>query len=164
MFLKDREQRPPIDQLALQLTGDISARIRGAMAFFRPNPVLQISTGAAARQGGQFTYIISGIESQEVYTASQRLMGKLFEQQGKLFASIIPDLYLNTPNLKIDILRDQAAGYGITASRIESLLRTSYSQNYIYLIKKEHDQYQLILEATDRLREHPEDLAQLYIT
>jgi HAE1 family hydrophobic/amphiphilic exporter-1 len=163
MFLKDPEERAPIDQVALGLTGDVSQNLGGAMAFFRPNPVLQISTGAAARQGGQFNYTVSGIDPEEVYTTSQRLIGKLSEQQGKIFANIIPDLYLNTPALKIDIMRDQAASYGVSAQRIEALLRTAYSQNYVYLIKKAQDQYQVILEADDTLREHPEDLQKLYI-
>ena len=162
-FLVDPSERATIDQVSLQLMQEASAKTGGAMVFFRPIPVLQISTGAAARTGGQFTYTISGIESNEVYETSQKLIGKLYEQQGKIFASIIPDLYLNTPNLKIDILRDQAASYGVTAERIESLLRTTYSQNYIYLIKGEHDQYQVILEASDEMREHPENLEKLYI-
>jgi HAE1 family hydrophobic/amphiphilic exporter-1 len=44
-----------------------------------------------------------------------------------------------------------------------TLLRNAYSQNYLYLIKKPSDQYQVILEAQDRARETPEDLSLLYI-
>ena len=43
------------------------------------------------------------------------------------------------------------------------MLRTAYSQNYIYLVKKPSDQYQVILEIEDAARAKPEDLAQLYI-
>ena len=42
--------------------------------------------------------------------------------------------------------------YGVSASRIESLLRNAYSQNYVYLIKKPQDQYQVILEIEDSAR------------
>ena len=48
------------------------------------------------------------------------------------------DLFHNTPNLEIDILRDQAAIYGVSETRIVTLLRNAYSQNYVYLIKKPH--------------------------
>jgi len=43
-------------------------------------------------------------------------------------------------------------------------LRNAYSQNYLYLIKKPEDQYQVILEVEDvRPRSKPEDLSLLYI-
>jgi len=76
---------------------------------------------------------------------------------------VFSDLFLHTPNLKINILRDQASSYGVSASRIESLLRNAYSQNYVYLIKRAEDQYQVILETDDQTRRHPEDLARLYV-
>src|SRR6185436_6353447 len=48
-------------------------------------------------------------------------------------------------------------------ARILTLLRTAYSQNYLYLIKQPDDQYQVILEMDDSVREKPEDLSLLYI-
>ncbi|HYL79341.1 MAG TPA: efflux RND transporter permease subunit, partial [Candidatus Acidoferrum sp.] len=69
----------------------------------------------------------------------------------------------NTPNLEIDIRRDQARTYGVSETRILTLLRNAYSQNYLYLIKKPEDQYQVILEVNDADRSQPEDLARLYI-
>jgi hypothetical protein len=65
--------------------------------------------------------------------------------------------------LQIDILRDQASLYGVSATRIQNLLANAYSQNYVYLIKKPDDQYQVILEANDQDRSKPEDLSLLYI-
>jgi HAE1 family hydrophobic/amphiphilic exporter-1 len=52
---------------------------------------------------------------------------------------------------------------GVSETRILALLRNAYSQNYLYLIKKPADQYQVILEAADTARATPEDLALLYI-
>ena len=43
------------------------------------------------------------------------------------------------------------------------MLRNAYSQNYLYLIKKPEDQYQVILEAESSARSQPEDLSLLYI-
>ena len=69
----------------------------------------------------------------------------------------------NTPNLDIELRRDQAKTYGVSEARILGLLRNAYSQNYIYLIKRPQDQYQVILEAEDSARSRPEDLSLLYI-
>ena len=73
------------------------------------------------------------------------------------------DLQTNTPNLEIEILREPAATYGVSAQRILSALRSAYSQNYVYLIKKQTDQYQVILEVDDSQRSMPENLELLYV-
>ncbi len=165
-FLDPPSERPhhePIAQIAGEMMGGIGGAVPGVMAFLQPNPVLQISTGATSQQQGQYAYAISGIDPNEVYAVAGKLMAKFREQQGKLFASVSSDLYTHTPSLQIDILRDQAATYGVSATRIESLLRSAYSQNYVYLIKRANDQYQVILEVKDKDRREPQDLSLLYV-
>jgi HAE1 family hydrophobic/amphiphilic exporter-1 len=83
------------------------------------------------------------------------MAGRLMQDVGKIFTTVIPDLYLNTPQLRINILRDKASTYGVSASRIETLLRNAYSQNFVYLIKKPEDQYQVIIEVNDKGRKVP---------
>ena len=94
-------------------------------------------------------------------TCPRQLMGKLREYPG--FQTISSDFFNNTPNLDIDIRRDQAKMYGVSETRILALLRNAYSQNYLYLIKKPEDQYQVILEVADSERAKPQDLSLLYI-
>jgi HAE1 family hydrophobic/amphiphilic exporter-1 len=79
------------------------------------------------------------------------------------FATVSSDYFHNTPNLEIEIRRDQAKMHGVSETRILALLRNAYSQNYLYLIKKPEDQYQVILEAQDAARQTPQDLRLLYI-
>jgi len=179
-FLNDPDKRPPLQMVSpngktvtvdhppitletADLVRRVSSVLPGVIAALQPNPVLQLSTGATANQTGQFSYALSGINPEEVYEASGKLMAKLSEQQGKIFTSIIPDLYVHTPNLKINILRDRASLFNVSASAIETLIRNAYSQNYVYLIKRADDQYQVILEARDPDRMHPEDLEKLYV-
>ena len=92
----------------------------------------------------------------------------MMEGAGKVFLPVMQggvsdDMYLQTPQLKVDILRDQAASYGISPTRIETLLRNAYSQNYVYLIKRPTNQYQVILETEDQARLEPQNLDLLYI-
>jgi HAE1 family hydrophobic/amphiphilic exporter-1 len=159
-FLKDPKERPPIQQVAISLMGKISS-VPGLFAFLRPSPVLQISTGAVAQTQGQYAYTLSGIDPQEVYGAARKLMAKCREFPG--FASVSSDLFDATPGLDIEIRRVEARLRGVSASRILALLRNAYSQNYLYLIKRPQDQYQVILEAKDADRRYPSDLGLLYI-
>ena len=135
--------------------------IPGVMTFLRPFPVLEISTGVTSQNQGQYAFTVSGANPGQVYEVGQKLMGKLMEYPG--FLTVSSDYYNNTPSLNIDIRRDQAKTYGVSEARILTLLRNAYSQNYLYLIKKPEDQYQVILEMEDSAREHPEDLGLLYI-
>jgi HAE1 family hydrophobic/amphiphilic exporter-1 len=159
-FLTPKEQRPPIATVAGELMGRLSA-VPGMLAFVRPQPVLQISTGATSTNQGQFAYAISGIDPEETYAAARRLEARLRQFPG--FATVSTDLFSKTPNLEIEILREQASSYGVSVQRIESLLRQAYSQNYLYLIKKPEDQYQVILEVGDEGRTQPDDLSLLYV-
>ena len=158
--LRPPEERGPIDLVAGRLMDKLSA-VPGMLAFLRPAPVLEISTGATNQNQGQYAFSVSGVNADQVYEAAGTLMAKLAEYPG--FATVSSDFFNNTPNLDVELRRDQAKMYGVSESRILSLLRTAYSQNYVYLIKKPQDQYQVILEIADDARAHPEDLSRLYI-
>jgi hydrophobic/amphiphilic exporter-1 (mainly G- bacteria), HAE1 family len=159
-FLKPAEERGPIDVAAGQLMGRLNS-IPGVFAFMRPFPVLQISTGAVNTNQGQYGFAVSGVNPTQVYDVAGKLMEKLRAYPG--FGSISSDYFANTPNLDVEIRRDEAHMNGVSEARILALLRTSYAQNYQYLIKKPTDQYQVILEVEDEARQSADDLNLLYI-
>ena len=159
-FLEPSKVRAPIDAVVGGMIGKLGA-IPGIFPFLRPMPVLNISTGATNQNQGQYAYSLSGVNSQQVYEVSQKLMGRLMQYPG--FATVSSDFFDNTPNVEINIRRDQARTYGVSEARILNLLRNAYSQNYLYLIKKPEDQYQVILEVKDSERSKAQDLSLLYI-
>jgi HAE1 family hydrophobic/amphiphilic exporter-1 len=164
-FLAPRDQRPPITAVTGRLIGKLHS-IVNALALMRPQPVLQINTGATANTLGKYAYGISGIRADEVNATALKMMGAMrqFTYHGHPgFAAITPDMFIKTPSLQIDVLRDQASIYGVSVTGIEDTLRQAYSQNYIYLIKKPEDQFQVILEAQDQDRARPNDLSLLYV-
>src|SRR5204863_2088707 len=58
-FLKSPDKRPPIQGVAGQLMGQLNSKVPGLITFLKPQPVLQIRTGATAQLQGQFAYSIS---------------------------------------------------------------------------------------------------------
>jgi len=159
-YIGPPEGRKPIADVTAEMMGKLNT-IPGIMTFLRPWPVLSISTGVTNQTQGQYAFTISGVNPNQVYETGNKLLAKL--RPSPLFLSVSSDLYNNTPNVNIDIRRDQAKTYGVSESRILTLLRNAYSQNYLYLIKQPDDQYQVILEMDDSVREKPEDLSLLYI-
>jgi HAE1 family hydrophobic/amphiphilic exporter-1 len=159
-FLQSPEARPEIQDVTTALMQKL-ATVPGVLPFMRPRPVLEISTGATSQSQGQYAFSISGVNPSQVYDVSARFMEKLRGYSG--FASLSSDYFNHTPNLDIEIRRDEAKTHGVSEARILALLRSAYSQNYLYLIKKPEDQYQVILEAEDTARSQPQDLSLLYI-
>src|ERR1051325_7735072 len=159
-FIRPPQERKPIQQVTAEMLGKLNT-IPGVFTFLRPFPVLEISTGVTSQQQGQYAYAVSGANPEQVYDVSEQLLGKLRQYPG--FLTVSSDFYHNTPNVNIDLRRDQAKTFGVSETRILTLLRTAYSQNYLYLIKKPEDQYQVILEMADAARANPEDLGKLYI-
>jgi hydrophobic/amphiphilic exporter-1 (mainly G- bacteria), HAE1 family len=158
--IKPPSERAPIQQVAGEIMGKINSNA-GVFAFMRPVPVLEISTGTTSQNQGQYAFAVSGVNQTQVYETAGKLMGEFVKYPG--FASVSSDLFNNTPNLNIDIRRDRAKVHGVSEARILNLLRNAYSQNYLYLIKKPEDQYQVILEVKDAARSKPEDLSLLQI-
>ncbi|HEU5463065.1 MAG TPA: efflux RND transporter permease subunit, partial [Candidatus Binatia bacterium] len=64
-FLKPPSERAPIHEEVAKLMGSISGTIPGVMAFLRPFPVLEISTGATNQNQGQYQFSISGINPEQ---------------------------------------------------------------------------------------------------
>jgi HAE1 family hydrophobic/amphiphilic exporter-1 len=160
------ERHPSIQTVSATLMRNVAMHTSGLATFLIPQPVLQISTGATSRNQGDIALSLSGVEPGEVYKTAGALMGAFYAQAGKLFApfgGVSSDMYLQTPNLQIEPLRDQAATYGLGTTHLETLLRNAFSQNYVYLIKRPTNQYQVILEVKDQDRTEPADLNKLYV-
>ena len=161
LFLKDANNRQNIEQVAADLRKACS-NLTGVFPTLNPQPVLQINIGATGSAFGRYSYVLSGIDPQEVYAAADKLAARLSTYEG--FASPPrSDLFRNTPNLEINIDRGRAGLFGVSTTDLQSLLRAAYSQNYVYLIKEVDDQYQVIVEAQDKARAGPEDLREIYV-
>lgn len=158
-FLKPADERKSVQEVSRELMAQ-TARIPGAMCLLRPLPSLQIQTGAVSTNQGKYAYTISGINSQEVYDAAQKMLAQL-RSYPKL-ASVSSNMFLNNPQIRIQMLRDQMGMYGSNVLNYENLLKNSYSENYIYLIKAPTQQYKVIVTAAQQYRARMSDLNLLY--
>jgi HAE1 family hydrophobic/amphiphilic exporter-1 len=160
IMLKDVGGRPPIQQVTMELMGGMMG-VPGLFPGLQPFPVLEISTGATEQTQGEYAFSVSGIDPEQVYSVSDQLMAKF--QGHPFFQFVRTDRYANTPNLDIHLKRDRTRALGVSEARVLTLLRNAYSQNYVYLIKKTTDQYQVIIEVEDAARKAASDLGLLYI-
>ncbi|MGE9294112.1 MAG: efflux RND transporter permease subunit, partial [Puniceicoccales bacterium] len=158
--LVDTDKRPPIEEVTQMINGGL-ATIPGIIPAVRAQPSLEISTGATNTNLGAYAYTLSGLDTDGIYKASQQLVGAMY--QSGLFTSVQSDLYLNNPQIEMDINRDIASIYGVTATDFATILKDAYSLNYSYLIKSPFLQYQVIVEAAPDWRAEPGQLSALYM-
>ena len=80
-----------------------------------------------------------------------------------MFQGVNSDLEIDTPQINVKILRDQASQYGITATDVENAFSLSYSGNLISLIQTPIDQYNVILELYPEYQRQPETLNEIWL-
>jgi multidrug efflux pump subunit AcrB len=120
-----------------------------------------ISTGATNQNQGQYAYSLSGVNAQQVYDVAQKLMARMRQYPG--FATVSSDLFRSHAESGNQYPARSGAHVRRFGNAILNLLRNAYSQNYLYLIKKPEDQYQVILEVQDSERAQTDNLSLLYI-
>lgn len=157
--LKPEKERKPIDEVNAELIAEMM-KIPGIMPLIRPQPTLQISAGATSTNQGNYAYSLSGLDTDEIYSSSQKLVAAM--RESGMFATVSSDLFLDQPQLKMHLNRPLGSAYGITATNYATVLRDAYSLNYQYLIKAPFLQYQVIVEAAPEFRDEPDDLELLY--
>ena len=129
--------------------------------------MLEISTGATSRQGGQFAYALSGINPDEVYEAAGELHGQADASRSARSspARRSPTCTSTRRSLKIDILRDQAPS--CTACRARQI-ETAAAQRLQPELRLPDQEGRGPVPGDPRdqattCRKHPEDLRTLYI-
>jgi len=157
--LIDVSERPGI----VEVNGELQAallEIPGLMPGIQPQPSLEISTGATSTTLGNYAFSLSGLNTDDVYEASEKLRAAMMESG--MFTSVISDLYLSNPQVELDLYRPLGSAYGITANNFATVLKDAYSLNYSYLIKSPFQQYQVIVAAAPEWRSKARDLETLY--
>lgn len=160
-FLDDDPWRPGIGQINKVMQLNLFRDIPGILPLTRPVPVLDISTGATSTNQGQYAYSMSGTEPDEVYAAAQKMLAAM--QKMPEMATVSSDMMLTAPQLEINIKREQASTYGVSANEIETTLSNAYAQNFIYKIKTAANQYEVIVETAEDFRKYPDNLELLYV-
>ncbi|MDR0444776.1 MAG: efflux RND transporter permease subunit [Puniceicoccales bacterium] len=153
-------KRPKIQTVVQELSGQFFG-IPGVFAAVRPMPNLSISTGAVSTNQGKYSFVLTAIDTATLYASAGKLLSELRKNPG--FSSLSSDMFLNNPGVEMNILRRQAASYGISAYDLENTLKQNYSENFCAQIKEEMQQYQVIVSAKKDQRSGIEDLDKLHL-
>jgi HAE1 family hydrophobic/amphiphilic exporter-1 len=76
---------------------------------------------------------------------------------------VTTDLQIKNPQINVNILRDKAASYGLTAAQVEDALYNAYGSRQISTILAPNNQYQVIIELERQFQDNPAALSMLYV-
>jgi len=158
IHLKPQDQRPPINTVIQNLYKKLNA-VAGVQSFIKNIPLIDLAIGQESRSAYQFA--LQGIHADSIYESAKKLLNAM--RHDPMFQGVNSDLEIDTPQININILRDQAAQYGITAMDVENVFSLSYSGNLISLIQTAIDQYNVILELYPEYQRQPETLHNIWL-
>ena len=134
------------------------AQVPGIRVYLQNPPALQIG-GRMSRSQYQLT--LTGPDTDELYRVAPLLEGKL--RGLRLLTDVSTDLLLRNPQVNVDIARDKAASFGVTAQQIEDTLYSAYGQRQVSTIFAPNNQYRVIMEMQPEFQRQPADLRLLYV-
>lgn len=155
----------PIDKrLALQPLlkhlNPIVNQIPGCRVFLVPLPLINLQAGTTSSKG-DYQYTLTSMSTEDLYK-----YGPIIEQKMKQLTSItavVSDMDVTEPQANIEILRDRASQYNITATQIESALGLAYATGNLSPINTSSYQYYAIMETFPHFYRNPTDLKQIWL-
>jgi hydrophobic/amphiphilic exporter-1 (mainly G- bacteria), HAE1 family len=155
--LKPKAERDPAPVIIARLRQKTS-QVPGMQTFFQS--IQNLNVGGRISKS-QYQYTLQSSDIDRLYAIAPEMRDKIAQIPGLL--DVTTDLYIKNPELSIEIDREKAAVYGITADQIRNQLFNAFGSRQIGTIFKPSNDYQIILEAHPRFRVDPSDLTKIYL-
>jgi HAE1 family hydrophobic/amphiphilic exporter-1 len=155
--LKPKKERDPAPVVMARLRQK-ALQVAGLQAFFQSIQNLNIG-GRPSKS--QYQYTLQSGDTESLYRLAPEVRDRIAQVPGLL--DVTTDLYIKNPQLTVEIDREKAAVYGVTADQIRNQLFNAYGARQVGTIYMPSNDYQIILEAQPRFRVDPTDLSKLYV-
>ena len=144
---------------------DVIRRLRGPLSnvvgissYMQPVQDLTIDDRVSRTQ---YQFVLESANPDDLVTWIPKLMDRL--RQLPEINDVATDLSENGLAAYVDIDRDTAARFGITAATIDNALYDAFGQRIISTIFTESNQYRVIMEVDPSLQRSPASLSRIYV-
>jgi HAE1 family hydrophobic/amphiphilic exporter-1 len=162
--LKPRSERKgkTADQIIEELRPKLN-RIPGIRVSLTNPPAIRIGGGPGGGRGGGGAYQIAlqDPDTEELYRVAPQFETNLREIPG--LQDVNSDLQLRTPQLSVDLDREQIAALGLTVDQVQSALSSAYSARQVSQIFAPDDEYQVMMQVAPEFQQNPAALSMLYV-
>jgi HAE1 family hydrophobic/amphiphilic exporter-1 len=160
--LKPRSQRAgrSADMIIEELRPKLN-RIPGIRVTLSNPPAIRIGTGGPGRGGGSYQIALQDPDTEELYRVAPQFEANLREIAG--LQDVTSDLQLRTPQLSVDLDREQIAALGLTVDQVQGALSNAYSARQVSQIYAPDDEYQVMMQVAPEYQQNPAALSMLYV-
>ena len=156
--LKPRDQRTAsADQVITRLRPQL-AKVEGAALFLQAAQDVRVG-GRVART--QYQYTMEGADADELNNFAPKMLARL--QTLPELRGVASDQEIAGTTLTLDINRDQASRYGLTAQTIDDTLYDAFGQREIAQYFTQLSTYEVIMEVLPSLQKNVTTLQQIYL-
>ncbi len=155
--LKPKEERDSAAVVMARLRQK-ALQVPGLQAFFQSIQNLNIG-GRPSKS--QYQYTLQSGDTDSLYRIAPEMRERIAKVPG--LQDVTTDLYIKNPQLTVEIDREKAAVYGVTADQIRNQLFNAYGARQVGTIYMPSNDYQIILEVQPKFRVDPTDLSKLYV-
>jgi len=156
--LKPKAERGNIQDVIARLRRSTAA-VPGINTVFNPVQNMNLSGGRQSR--GQYQFTLQSGDLKALYAKGPEMLDRMRELSS--LRDVTSDLQIRNPELNVDIDREKAAAYGLTADQIRTALFNTYGARQISTIFTQIADYQVILLPTRRFQDDPSALSRIYI-
>jgi HAE1 family hydrophobic/amphiphilic exporter-1 len=156
--LKPKKQRDKIADVIARLRRT-AVSVPGINAVFQPVQNLNLTGGRASRAPYQYT--LQSNQPGALYDLSPVMLQRM--QAMPQLRDVTNDLKVTNPELHIDIDKEKAAAFGLTAEQIRNALYNAYGSRQISTIFTQAADYQVILETSKTFQDDPTALSRVFI-
>jgi hydrophobic/amphiphilic exporter-1 (mainly G- bacteria), HAE1 family len=158
MMLKPRNERAlSADQVIQELQPKILS-VPGIQAFLQNPPPINIGSNNTQ---SPYQLTLQSTDQNEIYHWVPILVNRIRTLRG--FMNVTSDLQIESPQVTLDINRDRAETFGLTAGQIQDALFTAYGTRQVSTIYTPSNEYQVIAEVEPRYQRSPDALSKLYV-
>jgi HAE1 family hydrophobic/amphiphilic exporter-1 len=155
VVLKPKNEREPA-RVVMQRLRQKTAAVPGMQTFFRS--IQNINIGGRITKG-EYQYTLQSGDTEALYRIAPEMRTKIAKVEG--LQDVETDLYIKNPQMTVEIDREKAAVYGITADQVRQELFSAFGSRQVATIYTPSNDYQVILETLPEFQTNPSELARL---
>jgi len=156
--LQPRHERTlTADQIIDELRPKL-ASVPGVRVFLTNPPAIRIG-GMQSRS--QYQFALQGADTAELYRVAPQFEAAMHDVPG--VQDVTSDLEVRTPQLSVDLDREQIAALGLTVDQVQLALNSAYGSRQVSQIYAPEDEYQVIMQVAPQFQRDPAALSMLYV-
>jgi hydrophobic/amphiphilic exporter-1 (mainly G- bacteria), HAE1 family len=157
VVLKPRDQREDIGTVVQRLRVKANSLV-GVAAYFQ---IMQ-NVNIGGRVGkSMYQYTLQSSDTATLYRVGPEILEKIAKIPG--LRDVTSDLYVNNPQMSLQIDREAAAVYGVTQDQIRQELYDCFGSRPVATMYTEINDYYVILECDPKIQANPVGLSKLFL-